>query len=49
MVRLKKDPNMISHFELCKIVKDGLGFNTVQLIYFYVPNSRTFQDNLRVV
>ncbi|MBA0553819.1 hypothetical protein Golob_012967 [Gossypium lobatum] len=49
MVRLKEGPDTISYFELCKIVKDELGFNTVQLIYFHVPGSRTLQDNLRVV
>ncbi|MBA0756586.1 hypothetical protein Gogos_020256, partial [Gossypium gossypioides] len=49
MVRLKEDPNAISYFELCKIVKDGLGFNIVQLIYFHILGSRTLQDNLRVV
>ncbi|MBA0679768.1 hypothetical protein Goari_011518 [Gossypium aridum] len=49
MVRLKEGPDTISYFELCKIVKDELGFNTVQLIYFHVPRSRTLQDNLRVV
>ncbi|MBA0552218.1 hypothetical protein Golob_023048 [Gossypium lobatum] len=49
MVRLKEDPDTISYFELCKIVKDGLGFNNVQLIYFHVFSSRTLQDNLRVV
>ncbi|KAK8366482.1 hypothetical protein V6Z11_A02G122500, partial [Gossypium hirsutum] len=49
MVRLKEDPDVISYFELCKIVKDGLGFNIMQLIYFYVPDCRTLQDNLRVV
>ncbi|MBA0715982.1 hypothetical protein Golax_014853 [Gossypium laxum] len=36
MVRLKEYPDMMFYFELCKIVKDGLGFNTVQLIYFHV-------------
>nr|KJB44145.1 hypothetical protein B456_007G236900 [Gossypium raimondii] len=41
MVRLKEYPDTMSYFELCKIVKDGLGFNTVQLIYFHVLGSRT--------
>ncbi|MBA0755877.1 hypothetical protein Gogos_019921 [Gossypium gossypioides] len=27
MVMLKEDPDTISYFELCKIVKDRLGFN----------------------
>ncbi|KAG8496857.1 hypothetical protein CXB51_008022 [Gossypium anomalum] len=49
MVRLKEDPDTISYFELCKIVKDGLGFNTVQLFYFLVPGCRTLQDGFRVV
>ncbi|MBA0561058.1 hypothetical protein Golob_017915, partial [Gossypium lobatum] len=49
MVRLKEYPDTMSYFELRKIVKDGLGFNTVQLIYFHVLGSRTLQDNLRVV
>ncbi|MBA0550449.1 hypothetical protein Golob_021395 [Gossypium lobatum] len=29
MVRLTEDLDTISYFELCKIVKDRLGFNTV--------------------
>ncbi|MBA0566744.1 hypothetical protein Golob_011533 [Gossypium lobatum] len=41
MVRLKEDLDTISYFELCKIVKDGLGVNIVQLIYFHVLGSRT--------
>ncbi|TYH57746.1 hypothetical protein ES332_D08G111400v1 [Gossypium tomentosum] len=41
VVRLKEGPDTISYFELCKIVKHKLGFNTVQLIYFHVPGSRT--------
>ncbi|MBA0749552.1 hypothetical protein Gogos_003466 [Gossypium gossypioides] len=41
MVRLKEDLNTILYFELCKTVKDKLGFNIVQLIYFHVPGSRT--------
>ncbi|KAG4133495.1 hypothetical protein ERO13_D08G098433v2 [Gossypium hirsutum] len=49
VVRLKEGPDTISYFELCKIVKHKLGFNTVQLIYFHVPGSRTLQDNLRVM
>ncbi|MBA0795904.1 hypothetical protein Gohar_006730 [Gossypium harknessii] len=49
MVRLKEGPDTISYFELCKIVNDELGFNTVQLIYFHVHGSRTLQDNFRVV
>ncbi|MBA0796262.1 hypothetical protein Gohar_007045, partial [Gossypium harknessii] len=49
MVWLKEDPDTISYFELCKIVKDGLGFNILQLIYFHVLGSRTLQENLRVV
>ncbi|TYG76302.1 hypothetical protein ES288_D03G104500v1, partial [Gossypium darwinii] len=49
MVSLKEDQDTLSYFELCKIVKDGLRFNNVQLIYFHVLSSRTLQDNLRVV
>ncbi|MBA0568674.1 hypothetical protein Golob_006150 [Gossypium lobatum] len=49
LVRLKEDLDTISYFELCKIVKNWLGFNTMQLIYFHIPDSRTLQDNLRVV
>ncbi|MBA0645736.1 hypothetical protein Goklo_013796 [Gossypium klotzschianum] len=30
VVRLKKGPDTILYFELCKIVKDELGFNTVK-------------------
>ncbi|MBA0784449.1 hypothetical protein Gotri_024985, partial [Gossypium trilobum] len=48
MVWLKEDPDTVSYFELCKIVKDGLGFNILQLIYFHVLGSRTLQENLRV-
>ncbi|TYG99713.1 hypothetical protein ES288_A10G217500v1 [Gossypium darwinii] len=42
VIRLKEDPNTISYFELCKIVKMGLGFNTVMLIYFHEPG--TFKE-----
>ncbi|MBA0606988.1 hypothetical protein Godav_019356, partial [Gossypium davidsonii] len=50
MVRLKEDPNTISYFELCKIVKDGLGFNTIKHkeIDLYVEheiNTVVFVDN----
>ncbi|MBA0707488.1 hypothetical protein Golax_019528 [Gossypium laxum] len=48
-VRLKEDPYTISYFELCKIVKNGLSFNTMQLIYFHVLGNRTLQYNLRAV
>ncbi|MBA0571618.1 hypothetical protein Golob_002001 [Gossypium lobatum] len=41
MVRLKEDPYTISYFKLCKIVKNWLEFNIVQLIYFHLPCSRT--------
>ncbi|MBA0611056.1 hypothetical protein Godav_011770 [Gossypium davidsonii] len=49
MVWLKEDPYTISYFKFCKIVKDGLGFNILQLIYFHVLGSKTLQENLRVV
>ncbi|MBA0568777.1 hypothetical protein Golob_006247 [Gossypium lobatum] len=48
-VMLKEDLDTISYFELCKIVKDRLGFNIAQLIYFHVPGNKTLQDNIRVV
>ncbi|MBA0828206.1 hypothetical protein Goarm_012912, partial [Gossypium armourianum] len=49
MIRLKEDPNTISYFELCKIVKIGLGFNTIMLIYFHEPGTVRLQNNLRVI
>ncbi|MBA0576490.1 hypothetical protein Golob_024322 [Gossypium lobatum] len=49
VVRLKEDSNTISYFELCKIVKIGLGFNTVMLIYFHEPNTVGLQNNLNVI
>ncbi|TYJ15670.1 hypothetical protein E1A91_A10G199100v1 [Gossypium mustelinum] len=49
VIRLKEDPNTISYFELCKIVKIGLGFNTVMLIYFHEPGTVGLQNNLRVI
>ncbi|KAH1081730.1 hypothetical protein J1N35_021491 [Gossypium stocksii] len=49
VIRLKEDPDTISYFELCKIVKTGLGFNTVMLIYFHEPGTVGLQNNLRVI
>ncbi|KAH1097790.1 hypothetical protein J1N35_014711 [Gossypium stocksii] len=49
VTRLKKDLDTISYFELCKIVKNGLGFNTVMLIYFHEPGTVGLQNNLRVI
>ncbi|MBA0554160.1 hypothetical protein Golob_013284, partial [Gossypium lobatum] len=49
IVWLKEDPDTISYIDLCRIVKDGSGFNILQLIYFHVLGSRTLQENLRVV
>ncbi|KAK8694127.1 hypothetical protein V6N13_071684 [Hibiscus sabdariffa] len=48
-VRIKEDPDTISYFELCKIVQEDLSFNVVQIIYFYVSNSKSLYDGLRVV
>ncbi|MBA0855503.1 hypothetical protein Goshw_014855 [Gossypium schwendimanii] len=47
VIRLKEDPNTISYFELCKIVKIGLGFNIIMLIYFHEPSTVRLQNNLR--
>ncbi|TYI39425.1 hypothetical protein ES332_A02G097600v1 [Gossypium tomentosum] len=49
VIRLKEDQDTISYFELCKIVKIGLGFNTVMLIYFHEPGTVGLQNNLRVI
>ncbi|KAB2008830.1 hypothetical protein ES319_D10G125600v1, partial [Gossypium barbadense] len=49
VIRFKEDPDKISYFELCKIVKIGLGLNTVLLIYFYEPSTVGLQNNLRVI
>ncbi|KAB2041148.1 hypothetical protein E1A91_D02G133700v1, partial [Gossypium mustelinum] len=49
VIRLKEDPDTISYFELCKIVKIGIGFNTVMLIYFHEPGTEWLQNNLRVI
>ncbi|MBA0855504.1 hypothetical protein Goshw_014855 [Gossypium schwendimanii] len=49
VIRLKEDPNTISYFELCKIVKIGLGFNIIMLIYFHEPSTVRLQNNLRVI
>ncbi|MFQ6620959.1 hypothetical protein Gotur_001966 [Gossypium turneri] len=49
VIRLKEDQDTISYFELCKIVKIGLGFNTVMLIYFHEPGTIGLQNNLRVI
>ncbi|MBA0606984.1 hypothetical protein Godav_019356 [Gossypium davidsonii] len=35
MVRLKEDPNTISYFELCKIVKDG---STIDMINYWIKH-----------
>ncbi|TYH25197.1 hypothetical protein ES288_A03G150200v1 [Gossypium darwinii] len=49
VIRLKEDLDRISYFELCKIVKIGLGFNTIMLIYFHEPSTVRLQNNLRVI
>ncbi|MBA0548915.1 hypothetical protein Golob_019978 [Gossypium lobatum] len=49
VIRLKEDPGTISYFQLCKIVKIGLGFNTVKLIYFHEPGIVGLQNKLRVI
>ncbi|KAL1094650.1 hypothetical protein V6Z11_D06G106900 [Gossypium hirsutum] len=49
VIRLKEDPDTISYFELCKIVKIELEFNTVILIYFHEPSTIGLQNNLRVI
>ncbi|KAK8328861.1 hypothetical protein V6Z12_A11G281400 [Gossypium hirsutum] len=49
VIRLKEDPDIISYFELCKIVKIGLGFNTVMLISFHEPGTVGLENNLRVI
>ncbi|KAH1083893.1 hypothetical protein J1N35_023654 [Gossypium stocksii] len=49
VIRLKENPDTISYFELCKIVKIGLEFNTVMLIYFHEPSTVGLQNNLRVI
>ncbi|PPR80947.1 hypothetical protein GOBAR_AA39768 [Gossypium barbadense] len=41
VIRLKEDSDTISYFELCKIVKIGLGFST--------PGTVGLQNNLRVI
>ncbi|PPD91018.1 hypothetical protein GOBAR_DD12048 [Gossypium barbadense] len=49
VIRLKEDSYTISYFELYKIVKIGLGFNTVMLTYFNEPGAVGLQSNLRVI
>ncbi|MBA0829671.1 hypothetical protein Goarm_014262 [Gossypium armourianum] len=49
VIRLKKDPDTIYYFELCKIVKIGLRFNIVMLIYFHESGTVGLQNNLRVI
>ncbi|MBA0870189.1 hypothetical protein Goshw_008945, partial [Gossypium schwendimanii] len=49
VIRLKEDPDTISYFQLCKVVKIGLGFNTVMLIYFHESGTVRLQNNLRVI
>ncbi|MBA0868951.1 hypothetical protein Goshw_020982 [Gossypium schwendimanii] len=49
VIRLKEDSYTISYFELCKIVKIGLGFNTIMLTYFNEPSAVRLQSNLTVI
>ncbi|PPR91726.1 hypothetical protein GOBAR_AA28955 [Gossypium barbadense] len=49
VIRIKEDPNTISYFELCKIVKIELGFHTVMLIYFHEPSTVGLQNSLKVI
>ncbi|MBA0832846.1 hypothetical protein Goarm_017205 [Gossypium armourianum] len=49
VIRLKEDLDTISYFELCKLVKIRLGFNTIMLIYFHELGTIRLQNNLRVI
>ncbi|KHG15097.1 Histone-lysine N-methyltransferase SETDB1 [Gossypium arboreum] len=49
VIRLKENPDTISYYELCIIVKIGLGFNTVMLIYFHELGIVGLQNNIRVI
>ncbi|XVF85707.1 hypothetical protein PTKIN_Ptkin17bG0138400 [Pterospermum kingtungense] len=49
MLRFPEDPETMSFFELEKIVKNGLVYNSVDKIYFYRPGSRSFDEGLRLV
>ncbi|KAL1112717.1 hypothetical protein V6Z11_D02G144000 [Gossypium hirsutum] len=46
VIRFKEDPDTRFYFELVKI---GLGFNTVMLIYFHEPSTVRLQNNLSVI
>ncbi|KAL4339562.1 hypothetical protein GQ457_08G016030 [Hibiscus cannabinus] len=48
-LKIEEDHDTISYFELCRMIQEDFSFNTVQIIYFYVPNSKSLYDGLRVV
>ena len=48
-IRILEDPDTMSYFELCNIVKNGLTFYTSLSVHYYIPGSRSFDDGLRLI
>ncbi|XVF62802.1 hypothetical protein PTKIN_Ptkin09bG0037500 [Pterospermum kingtungense] len=49
VVRFLEDPDTMSYFELEKIVQKGLVYNSVDRIYFYTPESKSFDEGVRLI
>ncbi|XVE60564.1 hypothetical protein DITRI_Ditri05aG0138800 [Diplodiscus trichospermus] len=46
---IEEDLDRICYYDLCDIVKKGLEFNNVARIYYYDPNSSSFNESLRLI
>ena len=48
-IRILEDPNTISYFKLCNIMKNDLTFHTLLSVHYYIPGSKSFNDGLRLI
>ena len=48
-VRIPEDPDTISYYELCNILQNGLAYYTLLSVHYYIPDSRSFDDRLRLI
>ena len=49
MVRIFEDPDTISYFELCNIVQKNFAYHTLLSVHYYILDSRSFDDWLRLI
>ena len=48
-IRILEDPDTISYYELYNIVQNGLAYHTLLSVHYYIPDSRSFDDLLRLI